>query len=125
MKETDKHTWQNRIIAVLIVLALGLAFLALESRSKRDSDKAIAEIESIQDAQCAAGNATRLGLFASAGADREMYLQLEGQEHDPEVARIWHRAATRKQDVQDSILGAARQRGALVDPHQPVVDCNP
>jgi len=54
-----------------------------------------------------------------------MYRELEGQEHDPEISDIWRRAALRSNREAESILASARQRGRLIDPNQPVVDCTP
>lgn len=114
---------QNVIIAILVVLMIGAGFLVVEERSTRDSTKALDEVQDIQYAQCNAANTVRSRLFSDALDDETMYLELVSQERDPEMKQIWRRAATRSNDSAESILAAARQRGDLPDPNQPVTVC--
>jgi hypothetical protein len=114
-----------RLIALGIVLLIGLALYIVENRATTENQKTLDELKMIQYAQCLSGNATRLNNFGDAKADEQESLAFESQEHDPEIARIWHRRAQRKLELQDSILAAAAQRGELPDPHQPIVECPP
>ena len=119
----DKVKRQNYIVAVLIVLMIGAGFLAVEERGKAASDEALNAVEGVQAAQCISGNASRLVLHANYVGDAAMYRELAGQEHDPEISSIYRRAAIRKEQAADSVLAAARQRGTLIDPNQPVIPC--
>lgn len=114
---------QNIIIAILVVLMVGAGFLVVEERTKSASQEAINEVQNVQHSQCLAGNASRLGQFDLAEDNEAMYRELEGQEHDPEIADIYRRAALRKEKAAESVLAAARQRGELLDPNSPVVQC--
>lgn len=123
MKRPTPESNRHRIIALALVVLLGLALWVIEKRGADGTEKALGVVQSIQDAQCVAGNASRLTTFNEAKAEELEAEAFAGQEHDPEIAALWHKRARRKAEVQVSILAAAEQRGALLDPNQPVINC--
>ena len=122
--------WKNRLIAMALIVLLGVLFVIVVDKGKSDNEKTLDQVKvtsdqlvDLQDKICISANSTRLTLYSDAQRDAREAREFAGQEHDPEIRAIWLRRARAKDNVAESILAAAAQRGVLIDPNQPIVAC--
>lgn len=104
------HHALHLVVASVAIYCLLAAVLASGVRSDRVG--------------CLVTNVSRDSNYDNARATAAENRELNGQEHDPEIAAIYARIAARQDERVDGILSTAASTGHQIASDKPIIDCN-